>query len=87
MFFYASANIDVKSLKIENAQRLMMSMMSMMTVIMLLLMLLMMMMMMMLKEDLLFSTTGAKVDHRLSQLLLANASVVVVVKHPDECDI
>ena len=65
-------------------------MMSMMRVIMLLpllLMLLMMMMMMMLKEDLLFSTTGAKVDHRVSQLLFANASVVVVVKHPDECDI
>ena len=66
-------------------------MMSMMKVIMLLplllMLLMMMMMMMMLKEDLLFCTTGAKVDHRLSQLLLANASVVVVVKHPDECDI
>ena len=65
--------------------------MSMMTVIMLLplllMLLMMMMMMMLLKEDLLFCTTGAKVDHRLSQLLFANASVVVVVKHPDECDI
>ena len=73
----------MKSLKIENAQRLMMSMM---TVIMLL-PLLMLLIMMMLKEDLLFCATGAKVDHRVSQLLFANASVVVVVKHPDECDI
>ena len=67
-------------------------MMSMMTVIMLLplllmLLMMMMMMMMMLKEDVLFCATGAKVDHRVSQLLFANASVVVVVKHPDECDI
>ena len=82
MFFYASANIDVK-LKIENAQRLMMLMM----IVIMLVPLLLMLLMMMVKEDLLFCTTGAKVDHRLSQLLLANASVVVVVKHPDECDI
>ena len=62
-------------------------MMLMMIVIMLVPLLLMLVLMMMVKEDLLFCTTGAKVDHRLSQLLLANASVVVVVKHPDECDI
>ena len=32
---------------------------------------------------LLFSAASAKVDHRLPQLLLAYASVIVVVKHPD----
>ena len=75
----------MKSLKVEIAQRLMMLIMIVIMLSPLLLMLLMMTMM--LKGDLLFCTTGAKVDHRLSQLLLANASVVVVVKYPDECDI
>ena len=33
------------------------------------------------KDNLLFSAPGAQVDHGLPELLLADASVIVVVKH------